>query len=1051
MRKLIVRLSALAALAVAMLALHPTAYAQGVTTAGITGLVTDKNGAPIGGATVTVLHEPSGTKATTVTRPNGQYDLSGLRVGGPYTVTVDAKGLQQGVQNGVFLSLDQVQAVNVSLSSETLKLEAFAVTASNDTTFDSGKMSTGESFNAAEVAIIPTVRRDVQDIVNLDPRVGMVENTSTGEFGISVMGQNSRFNSFLIDGMQSNDPFGLNANGFSSLRSPIPLGAIAAFNVELNPYDVTRTGFTGALINVVTKSGTNELHGSLYTYYTGSSLRAKNPVTGVADTLQEHTFGFSVGGPIIKDKLFYYVSYEDWKRSAAAPGQTFLPNAAVAQQIADAAQAYGYDVGSLSSGTAKSEQKTFLAKIDWNINDIHRATLTYRRTDGISPNFADFNGSNYTSFSNHWYEQVRVADNFSAVINSNWTPNFRTEAGAAFVKYNGTAQPNGDPFPEVYINGVAGTNLNTGAPLTGQVDIGTNYSYQLNALFTKNYNGHLYGEYSMGDHTLKFGGDSDKTQYLDQFVQYYDGRYAFASPAAFAAGNANYLRYQQPSPGFTIPDSYAKYALTDYGLLLQDTWKPNERLTITGGLRYDYPFLPGRPPYLAAFQTAFGVRNNSNITGNANVEPRIGFTYKMPTKNKFQLRGGIGLFQGSTLAVWIANAFDTAGALNSVIKGSATTSTTAPTVATFNPDPNYVQTLPPPGAPTPSVDLIDPGFKNPTSWKGNFAADYELPWENIVATAEGSWLMVNNGIYLQDINLKPDSINPDGRIHYSSTALHTNFSKFGVYDLENTKKGGSQAYTLSLHRPMKNHWSFSLGYTRTYAKEVQPLTSSVASSSYNARAIFNANEETTRNSSYLVPDKFVATLTREFNFFKGTNAPTQIALVYRAQTGHAYSYVFSNDVNNDGTTGNDSFYVPSGPDDPKVVWANATQKTNFFNWFDTSDLKKYAGQVAPPNSSFNPWTQTLDVHLEQEIPIGHHMKMALFADCLNFANLLNKNWGVVTGMDFANGASAYSRRVASATVNSTGQYVYTYTAVDSVINFTDLSRWQLQLGARIDF
>jgi hypothetical protein len=261
----------------------------------------------------------------------------------------------------------------------------------------------------------------------------------------------------------------------------------------------------------------------------------------------------------------------------------------------------------------------------------------------------------------------------------------------------------------------------------------------------------------------------------------------------------------------------------------------------------------------------------------------------------------------------------------------------------------------------------------------------------------------------------------------------------------NTSEGGSQAYTLALRRPMKNNWSFSAAYTHTHATEVQPLTSSVATSSYNYRSTYNPNEAIARTSNYLTPDKWVFTATRKFNFFGRNYAATRVTAVFRAQTG---------DANGDGVSGNDAFYVPSGPDDPKVTWADATQKLLFFDFVSHTDLSKYMGKVVPANSSFNPWQQTLDVHLEQEIPLYRKAKLSVFFDCLNFANLFNKNWGIINGLDFGNSWSGYNRSVASASFNATtNTYAYTFTAntLGNQITFTDLSRWQVQIGAKIEF
>jgi hypothetical protein len=1060
-----------AGVAALALALGTSAFAQGVTTSGINGFVTDKSGKPVDGAVITLLHEPSGTRATTTARSNGQYTISGLRVGGPYTVTVAGKEFQPQSQKDVYLSLDQGQTINFEVSTEVIAMEAFVVAGTRDTTFDAAKMSSSTTFNSSEIADIATVRRDVQDVANLDSRISLTENTTNIEFSMSTQGQNSRFNSFLIDGVQSNDPFGLNANGFSSLRSPVPLNFLASLNVDLSPYDVTRTGFTGALINAVIKSGANELHGSIYGYYTGKNalLRGKNPVTGKYDQLQERTQGASFSGPIIRNKLFFFLGWESFKRVQAAPGQIFSPDPAGVAQIIAAAQAYGYDPGTMGASSAVSKQKTYIAKLDWNITQNQRATFTYRRTDGATPAFADFNYTTATSLSNHWYQYNRIHDVYGLQLNSQWTPDLRTEAVAQYSKYNGTASQYGAPFAEIYVNGVTGTRLDTGAIITnGSVYLGTNYSYQYNQLFTKNYHGQLYGEYSWGSHTLKFGGDTDKNQYDDKYVQYYYGRWAFASVAAFAAGTPNYMRYQQAAPGFTIPQGDAIYSMTDFGALVQDTWKPNMNLTVLAGLRFDYPWFPHRPVYNGAFQTAFGFSNNTTATGNYTVAPRLGINYTIPKSwlpavlggRTTQIRGGIGLFQGTNPAVWVANSYQTAGVLNSVQYGSSTTSTTAAPITqlpqpAFNPNPTYVQTLPPPAAPTAIINVTDPSFKTPTSWKGNLGIDHTLPWWGLVATAEANFIKVEKGIDYRSLNMNPSGALPDGRTRYSGN-IYSNFST--VLDLVNTKKGGSQAYTVGMRRPMKNHWAFSAYYTHTHATEVQALTSSVATSNFNYRSVINPNGGQAYNSAYAIPNKLVVSVTREFNLFNRTDAMTRLTAVYRLQTGHAYSWVFSNNVNGDDYTGNnDAFYVPLSPADGRINWSSTANRDAFFAWLAGTDLKKSMGQIAKPNSSFNPEQQTVDLHIEQQLPMPYYNKarLSVYLDCLNFANLLNSRWGAITGLDFGTGNNGYNRLTGvTATYSATtNQYTYTWspTGVSAQPAFTNQSRWQVQLGARLEF
>jgi hypothetical protein len=340
---------------------------------------------------------------------------------------------------------------------------------------------------------------------------------------------------------------------------------------------------------------------------------------------------------------------------------------------------------------------------------------------------------------------------------------------------------------------------------------------------------------------------------------------------------------------------------------------------------------------------------------------------------------------------------------------------------------------------------------------------------------------VAKGIDYRNLNIKPVGTLPDGRTLYSAyydattnkvridpatgkTATQYMYSNFAnVFELTNTDQGGSQAYTIGVRRPMKDHWEFSAFYTHTHATEVQALTSSVASSNFNYRATINPNAGAASNSYYNIPNRFVATATREFNFFHRTGAETRITAILRVQTGHAYSWIFQGDGNGDGTSGNDAFYIPSNANDPNVVWAAGTfasataARDAFFAWLGGTDLKMRMGTIAKPNSSFNPEQQTIDLHIEQRIPLPRYEKvrLSIYLDCLNFANLLNDRWGAITGLDFGTGYSGYNRStgVTSSYNAATNQYTYTWNPaqVSAQPPFTDMSRWQLQIGAKLEF
>lgn len=1065
-----VRLLALAA----FFAAGFSAFSQGITSSAINGFVTDKQGKPVAGAAINALHEPSGTRASTVSRANGQYTLTGLRVGGPYTVSISSGNLVAEPVREIYLGLDSAQDVSFQLGSEIVKLDAFNVSGSRDTTFDSGKIGSGSNFSESDIANTASVRRNVQDIARLDSRLTLNSLDQGGQ--LSAQGQNFRFNSFLIDGVQANDTFGLNGNGVSSLRSPIPLDAVQSLSIELSPYDVRRAGFTGALINAVTKSGSNKFSGSANYEFTDQDTRAKNPITGVKDVFKERSFNFGLGGPIIRNRLFFYLNYDDFKRSAAPPTANFAPDATQLAAIVARAQALGYAAGTIDA-VSVAKQKTTIAKIDWNISEGQRASFTYRKNDGTEPIFPSFTGTTQTSLSNYWYQQPRVTTSYTAQVFSTWTPDFRTEATIAYTEYDGSPKNNGTPFPEVIINGLTGVRRDTGATVTnGSVRLGTEFSRQLNVLTTKNTNGNLVGEYSLGDHTLTFGGEADQTKYSNLFVQALNGSYTFNSVAGGPSGLASWqsgtlvtnYTAASPFPGRSLPEAYALWKYVAYGAFLQDSWKPNAQLTVNAGLRLDYPYIPAKPPYNAAFEAAFGRRNDTTNSGNYTVAPRFGFKYDIKTDRKTQIRGGVGLFQGKNPAVWVSNAYSNAGAIGTV----ATSNTTGIPGLVFEPNPAK-QPVPVGSPPAPNINITDKRFVQPAVWKGNIALDHTLPFLGLIASVEFNVTQTYKGVAWEFLNYLPattgPATTPDGRIRYAgnitnsqsgspatSTAGRRRVTTFAdVFLMKNVNKGESEFATLSLIRPMKNRWSAGVSWTRGQAKEVSPATSSTASSNYNLRATYNPNENVMSLSNTSTRDKIVATAARQFEFVK--NYRTTVALVYEGRSGRPYSWVFRGDANGDGYTGNDLFYVPTGSSDTKVRFANPAEETAFYSYVaQTPGLSKYAGRVVARNTDIMPWVNTIDLKITQQIPIYKSLRTELYLNVVNLANLVDKKWGILEEVDFP-----YRRAVAGANYDAAanggaGQYVYTFNpntldGLSAVANDTSASRWQVLMGVRVKF
>ena len=1064
MHKLILKYLFAGALALGLIS--PAAFGQGNTTSAISGSVTDKQGQAVAGATVTVLHEPSGTKAVTTTRANGRFDLAGLRPGGPYTVSAVSTSNLEATLREIYLDLGESEPISLTLGAgEVIKLEAVKVEADRASAFDAGKVGTGSNFSSAEVENLPSVRRNVQELVQLDTRVALLNPSNDGE--MSAQGQNYRFNSLLVDNVQANDSFGMNANGFSTLRSPIPLEAIQALSVELNPYDVRRGGFTGALINAVTKSGTNRFSGMLYGEYTDQYLRAKNPVSQAREVFREVTKGGTFGGPILPGRLFFFLSYDDFRRQTPPPTLTQTLDATQVAQIVARAKTFGYDPGDFNGAQNISTQKSYIGKIDWNITGAHRLSVSYRQVKGITPQFPFYGPAN-PSFSNFWYDSRRKTDSFTAQLFSTWSQNFRTEASFSTSNYDGSAQNHGTPFPQVFIQNLTAVRFSDGAVLTnGSVDLGTNSTYQQNVLTTKTKNAKLTGEYSLGNHTLVAGADYQRSEIADQYIPNAYGSYTFTSLASWLSGTGASETQSVMAPGKTPQDAFGDFTLTTLGVFAQDIWKPTDRLTVSGGLRFDAPYIPNSPTSIpttnsyseASFRSAFGISSTTTNDGNYTISPRVGFNYKLDSDRKTQIRGGLGLFQGINPAVWLDNAYQNRGLY-------ATVSTSN---ATFSPSLSNASTTSPAVA---AINLTDGGFHSPAVWKANFAIDHTLPFGGLVLTAEASFLQTRYGVVLNDLNLKPVGTTPDGRIRYAgaiaattsgagrssasngytSSANYQNAGFADVFDLGNTNKGGGGDFTLRLARPMKNNWSGALAWTHSKYTEVSPMTATGnAISFYNTRAVFNPNENTASTSNYNIPNKLIGQLTYKLAYFK--KAPTLVSLVWQGRSGRPYSWVFYADANGDGFTFNDLFYVPTGPNDPKVRWNSTTERDNFFAFVNSSTLAKYSGQVVPRNSETDPWVNTFDLKLTQIIPLYRNVTTELYANLLNVGNLLNRKWGLLDEIPFS-----YKRAVAGTTYDAVAnQYVYTFTPTtlnplpvssDAVSN---ASRWQMQVGMRLRF
>jgi hypothetical protein len=1036
------------------------------TSSSIDGRVLDASGQPVVGATVQIVHEPSGTTKITTTDAAGRYSAQGMRVGGPFDVTVSKAGLAQAEQDNVYLQLAQSTSVNLTMgaaaasaaSAKTLAGVSVSANALSQTfTPDNKGIST--NISQRELEAQPTPGRSIQNIVRMDPRV-VVTDRARGE--ISAVGQNSRYNNITVDSISANDPFGLNANGLPTLSTPISQDTIQEYNISTANFDVATRRGLGAVINAVTKSGTNDFHGSVYYAFQNQNFIGNNEKDAEYQGFdRQWTGGATVGGPIVKDKLFFFLSAE--KSVQVGAGSPYGPQdsnagtpingltSAQVQQIRDAAKTVGIteDLGSVGGGNSNLEDKRYLGKIDWNISNNHRASFTYSRTKESKPIITG--STTKLVLSSGWYNTAVDNKSYALHFYDDWSDVFSSDTTVSYSDfkqnrgpYNGVNMPDVTVYPVQYSGGAA-------------VEFGSEYSSQANVLSVKTLNAAWAGTLFLGDHTIKGGVDFEKDKYYNLFVQDLFGSYTFEDSKApdgstisglqnFLDGNYYSYYYHRPANGLSLADTAAAYSLDQYGVFLQDTWQVNNNLSVQYGIRVDIPIMDDRPIYNPTYAAAPGVNangvaiggygrtNQTNINGNRVVQPRMSFNYNFETEHMTQLRGGAGLFVSNPPGVWIGNIFSNSGMTQTQFTCGPTQSgaCSGTNLPPFSPDPN-AQHDGAAGAGQMTVNTVEPGFRIPSAWKFSLGFDKELPWWGLVFTADYEHIKQRDAIWYQDLNIgAPTGYLPDGReTFYSNPNLdpkakgqknralaNTAFSN-AMINLADTSRGSADSLTLQLKKSFSDDWSGMVGFTWSRATEVNPGTSSVASSNYSNNYVTNPNENVASNSNYSVPRRVIAGLNWQHSFF-GSYA-TSVSAFFDGHSAYPYSWTFGNDANGDSFT-NDLAFIPKPGEVDFRPGTSQALIDSFYSYIQGSDyLKDHQGQIANRNAARAGWLNQLDLSFSQEIPgIFRGNKGIIRLDVYNFTNMLNKKWGIEKRVNFPGGralADFYG-------VGADGKYIY---------------------------
>lgn len=1018
------------------------------TTSGLRGQVLSPDGVPVSGVTVRVTHTPTGSTSTSVTGADGSFSARNLRVGGPYRVTLRTSQYRNQTVDDVYLALGETFDVNVALERNAVALEEIVVTAASIS--GAGlNYGGGTTYGSEEIEGMPSISRDLKDVVRNNPFVSL---DPTNEDSISIAGNNSRFNSITIDGIKQNDDFGLNDNGYPTQRSPINVDAVEAVSVLTSPFEVTYNGFTGGTVNIVTKSGSNDLSGSAYYVRTTNDLYG-DTVDGAPralDEFNEETYGFTLGGPILKDKLFFFAAYD--KFEAVGTGLQFGPTGSgrvseisgVTQAEVDEVQdimnsVYGFeplDPSDLENFPQTDEK--ILLKLDANISEGHRATLTYQYTNGNTFVENDSStGSNRLALPSASYNRGERLEVFNAQLFSDWTADFSTEIKIGR-KTNDTTQASlgGNDFAQ----------FNIATPSGGTIRLGPDIFRHGNQLNNETWQVKVKGDYYMGDHRISGGYELEDLSVFNLFVINSEGTYGFDTFDALRNRTASSFSYGNALSG-NENDAGAAFSFQVHSAYLQDEWDVRHDLSVVLGLRYDWINMSDKPLLNQNFVDAYGFENNRNLDGLDVLMPRFGFNYDPEWMDNLSIRGGAGLFSGGSPNVWISNNYTNDGVTQVQFDPTSIDSALYLNNVDGLDIPDAVNAALRPG--NSFTNFQGESFKIPSSWKFNVAAAYD--WEGWLFEAEVLVSRVKDTSVWNDIRnneiIGTSAI--DGR-----PIRQGRFRNDYDLALNSRGQGGSETYTLAVSKSFLDLGIDTyLAYAYQDTRELTPGTSSIGSSNHGRVAAIDRENLTTETSNYEIQHRFVGNINWREDLWDDNTST--FSLFFESQSGSPYSFTY-NDGNSPSVFGNSAeytrrdsnlFYVPKFDGD---VVLDGVDQAAFQAYLDQTGLNKYAGQIAPRNAFRLPWQTRIDLQFKQEFPAyfdGHKVEFSFTFE--NFTNFLNSDWGSVVDTP----ESWLVRPIVNVGQNAAGQYVYSNfdTADIAVDGDGRTSLWGVQVGVKYRF
>lgn len=1072
------------------------AYAQ-VTTSGITGFVKSENGEPLIGATVTVTNVPTGNVYRTITKAGGKYDLGNLNPGGPYVITVTYVNFQNFKSEEIYLALGETPQHDVTMNPQVTEMAAVVVSATRATQ-DRGGI--GSNISRERVANLPTVGRNITDLLRTVPQAKLDRRN---EGAVAIAGQNNRYNAFYIDGALNNDVFGLAASGTNGGQAnipPISLDAIDQIQVSISPWNTSLSGFTGGGINAITRSGTNTITGSAYFLYRNESLAGitptgeKSAATKLPD-FADKTFGFRIGGPIIRNKLFFFLNGEmvRFQRPQVFDVTRYSGNTSNAGLLALAdtlKTKYGYDPGGYLNNPETVEANRIVAKFDLNASDAHKISFTYRFNDGSRENTSS-SSSSTINFFNNGYVFPTTSHTFVGELRSNFKRGVSNRLLITYGDVSDNRDPIGARFPRVAINDGS-----------GRIIFGPDNSSTVNLLAQKNINFFDMVRFSTGAHSFSAGVDNELNNVYNAFIQNTFGNYTYASLDDFYA-NAKPVSY---SAGYSLLDpknaaeedlkAAAQFKTLRLAAFFNDEWKVTNNLTLSMGIRADYFSFVDKPgedsftnnvaiPKFAQYYDMRGARSGMKPNIPVSISPRIGFTYKVADEG-ITVRGGVGMFTGRVPLVWPGGIYNSNGINQGSYSASNTQNPNALNTIRFRPDPDNQWRANEVGISISKggLNLIAEEFKLPKVLRAALGFDKELGrgWST---TIEGFVTKNINEIYYTNLNILPPSavsVGPGSRNVYPAPNTVNITGTGNPYDnailLHNLdgKKGFAYNFTFTIDKRFAKGFQLNANYNYGESIVVHEQTSSVNLSQWRFIESVNGRNFLGRSNSDFSPGhRFVVFASKKFSYLNNKLATT-VSAVYTGESGAPISYVYGNNsmVRDDAnaTVSNDLIYVPTTADIQNmtfltntvngVTYTAAQQRVALDQWIAENDyLNKRRGQFSERNGDRMPFTHIVDLRIAQDFNLnfgGKRVQFQVTYDIFNFTNMLNREWGRTYFLSNDQMAAISFAGYVSAT-NFTPQYRFNPTlqqpnknaniSTSSAPSFSP--RWTSQLGLRVNF